>query len=81
MFVYSRSLGYIGRRYSTQVNSSKFTYKKFYKNVIFKEGTNDEMKKYYMQKWYYPITKYPSAYYKLEDDYESKRRTVGFTIG
>ena len=77
MFVYSRSLGYIGRRYSTQVNSSKFTYKKFYKNVIFKEGTNDEMKKYYMQKWYYPITKYPSAYYKLEDDYKSKKTNSG----
>lgn len=77
MFLYSRSLGYVGRRYSTQVNSSKFTYKKFYKSVIFKEGTNDEMKTYYKQKWYYPVTKYPSAYYKLKDEYESKKTTNG----
>ncbi|KAL6933362.1 hypothetical protein ACO0R3_002466 [Hanseniaspora guilliermondii] len=72
MFAYSRSLGYIGRKYSTQAKSSNFTYKKFYNGITFKEGTNDGMKEYYKRKWYYPITKYPSEYYKLEDDYVNK---------
>lgn len=68
--MYSRNLGFISRKYSTKLNSSNFSYKKFYPNIMFKEGTNDDMKNYYKEKWYYPLTKYPTKYYTLEEDYQ-----------
>ena len=73
----TRNLGFISRKYSTKLNSSTFTYKKFYKNITFKEGTNDDMKNYYKEKWYYPLTKYPTNYYTFEQDYLKKDSNKG----
>lgn len=64
----------VNRRVLKRLNASvvypkSFSYKELTSKLRIAENANDNLKQYYEKFWFYPITKYPTEYYKNEEAY------------
>ncbi|XBW35856.1 hypothetical protein QEN19_001428 [Hanseniaspora menglaensis] len=65
---------------STNETKSKFTYKIFTNKIVVVENANDNLTEYYKKYWFYPITKYPTEYYKREQIYLADKKQKNGSI-